>query len=69
MPAPCTAGERADVAHAWRDGQDALAAGIPGAEHVTVPGTSHYVQNQRLAVVVAVREVVTRAASARPTAS
>ncbi|MBV1854286.1 alpha/beta fold hydrolase [Catellatospora tritici] len=70
MPAPCTAGERADVARAWRDGQDALAAGIPGAEHVTVPGTSHYVQNQRPdAVIVAVREVVTRAASARPTAS
>lgn len=70
MPAPYTSGERADVGRTWREGQNALAAGIPGADHVVVPDTSHYVQNQRPdAVIEAVREVVTLAASPRPTGS
>ncbi|MEU7824809.1 alpha/beta hydrolase [Catellatospora sp. NPDC049133] len=70
MPSPYTPGERTDVDRAWREGQDALAAAIPGAQHVTVPDTSHYVQNQRPdAVIEAVREVVTRVASPRPTDS
>lgn len=70
MPSPYAAGEGAELARAWREGQDALAAGIPGAEHITVPGTSHYVQNQRPdAVIQAVREVVTLPASPRPAGS
>ncbi|GAA1374058.1 alpha/beta fold hydrolase [Catellatospora chokoriensis] len=70
MPSPYAATEGADLERAWRAGQDGLAAGIPGAEHVTVPGTSHYVQNQRPdAVIQAVREVLTRASSPRPTGS
>ncbi|GIF98553.1 alpha/beta fold hydrolase [Catellatospora citrea] len=68
MPSPYAAAEGADLERAWRAGQDGLAAGIPGAEHVTVPDTSHYVQNQRPdAVIQAVREVLTRASSPRPT--
>lgn len=70
MPAPYAAGEGTELTRAWRAGQDALAAGVPGAKHVTVPGTSHYVQNQRPdAVIQAVREVVALAASPRPTGS
>ena len=35
-----------------------LAASVPGAEVITVPGTTHYVQNQRPDVVIeAIREV------------
>ena len=38
------------------------AAGVPGAEVITVPGTTHYVQNQRPdAVVDAIRSAIARA--------
>jgi len=41
------------------DGQAVWAAGVPGAELITVPDTTHYIQNQRPDVVVAaVRQVI-----------
>ena len=39
-------------------GPSQWAAGVPGAEVITVPDTTHYVQNQRPdAVVDAIRQV------------
>jgi len=41
------------------DGQAAWAAGVPGAALITVPDTTHYVQNQRPdAVVAAIRQAI-----------
>ena len=41
------------------NGQAAWAAGVPGAAVITVPDTTHYIQNQRPdAVVAAVRQVI-----------
>jgi len=43
------------------EGQAAWASGVPGAEVITVEGTTHYIQNQRPdAVVDAVRAVIAR---------
>ena len=43
------------------EGQAAWAASVPGAKVITVPDTTHYVQNQRPdAVVEAIREAMTR---------
>jgi pimeloyl-ACP methyl ester carboxylesterase len=41
------------------NGQAAWAAGVPGAAVITVPDTTHYIQNQRPDVVVAaVRQAI-----------
>ena len=43
------------------ESQAQWAAGVPGAEVITVDGTTHYVQTQRPDVVVdAIREVIAR---------
>ena len=44
------------------DAQAQWAASVPGAEVITVPDTTHYVQNQRPdAVVDAIRAAIARA--------
>ncbi len=43
------------------EGQAQWAASVPGAEVITVPDTTHYVQNQRPdAVVEAIRAAIAR---------
>jgi pimeloyl-ACP methyl ester carboxylesterase len=45
-----------------RESQADFAASVPGAELVTVPGTTHYIQAQRPdAVIKAIREAIARA--------
>lgn len=59
--APFTEAEVDAINAAQWEGQAVWAASVPGAEVITVPGTTHYVQNQRPdAVVTAIREAITR---------
>ena len=59
---PLTAADIDALNSAQWNGQAAWAAGVPGAKVITVPGTTHYVQNQRPdAVVAAIREAIARA--------
>jgi pimeloyl-ACP methyl ester carboxylesterase len=49
------------LGEAQRDSQAQFAASVPGAQLITVPGTTHYIQNQRPdAVTEAVRAVIGR---------
>jgi pimeloyl-ACP methyl ester carboxylesterase len=64
-PPPADAGlppaEVDKLGEAQRESQAQFAASVPGAELITVPGTTHYIQNQRPdAVVEAVRTVIAR---------
>ncbi|MDN5916058.1 MAG: alpha/beta hydrolase [Pseudonocardia sp.] len=59
--APFTQAEVDEINVAQWDGQAQWAAGVPGAEVITVPGTTHYVHNQRPdAVVEAIRQAIAR---------
>jgi pimeloyl-ACP methyl ester carboxylesterase len=59
--APFTQAEFDGFNTAQWEAQAQWAAGVPGAEVITVPDTSHYVQNQRPdAVVDAIREAIAR---------
>ena len=54
-----TVAEVEAINEAQREAQAAFAASVPGAEQITVPGTTHYVQTQRPdAVIEAIREVI-----------
>jgi pimeloyl-ACP methyl ester carboxylesterase len=56
---PITQAELDMIGAAQWDGQAVWAAGVPGAELITVPDTTHYIQNQRPDVVVdAVRQAI-----------
>ena len=56
---PITQAELDALGAAQWDGQAAWAAGVPGAALITVPDTTHYIQNQRPdAVVAAVRQAI-----------
>ena len=56
---PITQAELDTIGAAQWDGQAVWAAGVPGAELITVPDTTHYIQNQRPdAVVAAVRQAI-----------
>ena len=56
---PITQAELDTIDVAQWDGQAVWAAGVPGAELITVPDTTHYIQNQRPDVVVAaVRQAI-----------
>ena len=56
---PITQAEVDALGAAQWDGQAAWAAGVPGAALITVPDTTHYIQNQRPdAVVAAVRQAI-----------
>jgi len=56
---PITQAELDTIGAAQWDGQAVWAAGVPGAELITVPDTTHYIQNQRPDVVVAaVRQAI-----------
>ena len=56
---PITQAEVDALGAAQWDGQAAWAAGVPGAVLITVPDTTHYIQNQRPeAVVAAVRQAI-----------
>ena len=56
---PITQAEVDTIGAAQWDGQAVWAAGVPGAELITVPDTTHYIQNQRPDVVVAaVRQAI-----------
>ena len=58
---PITAAEIDAISAAQWNGQAAWAAGVSGAKVITVPDTTHYVQNQRPdAVVAAIREAMAR---------
>jgi len=49
------------INHAQLQSQAEFAAGVPGAELIIVPGTTHYVQTQRPdAVIEAIRQVIRR---------
>jgi pimeloyl-ACP methyl ester carboxylesterase len=49
------------ISEAQREAQVQWAASVPGAEVITVPGTTHYVQNQRPDVVIAaIRDAIAR---------
>ena len=57
---PISQAELEAIGAAQWNGQAAWAAGVPGAEVITVPDTTHYIQNQRPdAVVEAIRQVIT----------
>ena len=59
--APFTQAEVDAINQAQWEAQAQWAAGVPGAEVITVPDTTHYVQNQRPdAVVDAIREAIAR---------
>ena len=59
--APFTQAEVDAINTAQWEAQAQWAAGVPGAEVITVPDTTHYVQNQRPdAVVDAIRSVIAR---------
>jgi pimeloyl-ACP methyl ester carboxylesterase len=59
--APFTQAEVDAINTAQWESQALWAAGVPGAEVITVDGTTHYVQNQRPdAVVDAIRSVIAR---------
>lgn len=65
LPPNVTAESLQKVNDIWPQSQAAFAAGIPGAEVVTVPGTTHYVQTQRPdSVIDATKSVIARATSA-----
>ena len=54
-----TAAEVEALNEAQREGQAVFAASVPGADQITVPGTTHYVQTQRPdAVIEAIRQVI-----------
>ena len=56
---PITQAELDAIGAAQWNGQAAWAAGVPGAALITVPDTTHYIQNQRPDVVVAaVRQAI-----------
>ena len=56
---PITQAELDALGAAQWDGQAAWVAGVPGAALITVPDTTHYIQNQRPdAVVAAVRQAI-----------
>ena len=56
-----TAAEVEAINESQREAQAMFAASVPGAEQITVPGTTHYVQTQRPDVVIeAIREVIGR---------
>ena len=56
---PITQAELEALGAAQWDGQAAWAAGVPGAALITVPDTTHYIQNQRPdAVVAAIRQAI-----------
>ena len=49
------------INEAQREAQVLWAQGVPGAEVITVPGTTHYVQTQRPdAVIDAIRDAIAR---------
>ena len=49
------------INEAQREAQVLWAEGVPGAEVITVPGTTHYVQTQRPdAVIDAIRDAIAR---------
>ena len=59
---PLTAADIDALNRVQWNSEAAWAAGVPGAKVITVPGTTHYVQNQRPdAVVAAIREAIARA--------
>ena len=59
--APFTQAEVDALNTAQWEAQAQWAAGVPGAEVITVPDTTHYVQNQRPdAVVDAIRSAIAR---------
>ncbi|MFF0815330.1 alpha/beta fold hydrolase [Rhodococcus sp. NPDC003318] len=65
LPPNVTAESLQKVNDTWPRSQAAFAAGVPGAEIVTVPGTTHYVQTQRPdSVIDATKSVIARATSA-----
>ena len=54
-----TAAEVEAINETQREAQAAFPASVPGAEQITVPGTTHYVQTQRPdAVIEAIRDVI-----------
>jgi len=56
---PITRAELDALGAAQWEGQAAWAASVPGAELITVPDTTHYIQNQRPdAVVAAIRQAI-----------
>jgi hypothetical protein len=63
---PISAADIDAINAAQWNGQAAWADSVPGAKVVTVPDTTHYVQNQRPdAVVAATREAMTRGRAQR----
>ena len=56
---PITQAELDAIGAAQWNAQAAWAAGVPGAALITVPDTTHYIQNQRPdAVVAAIRQAI-----------
>jgi pimeloyl-ACP methyl ester carboxylesterase len=61
IPDGLTAAEVEAINETQREAQAAFAASVPGAQQITVPGTTHYVQTQRPdAVIEAIRDLIGR---------